>query len=115
MLEGIHILSETIKYTANVWVAIGGAIIGIFALLLIWIFVIAVKNNDVDGSAILLLLVAILFGFLSYASIDDYIGRKLFKEYKVTIDDNVSLTEFNEEYKIVNQEGKIYTIQEKLK
>lgn len=31
-------------------------------------------------------------------------------EYKVTIDDTVLLTEFNEKYEITNQEGEIYTI-----
>lgn len=31
-------------------------------------------------------------------------------EYKVTIDDTVSLTEFTEKYEITDQEGKIYTI-----
>lgn len=31
-------------------------------------------------------------------------------EYKVTIDDTVSLTEFYEKYEIVDLEGKIYTI-----
>ena len=34
-------------------------------------------------------------------------------EYKVTIDDNVSLTEFIGRYEIISQDGKIYTIIEK--
>lgn len=33
--------------------------------------------------------------------------------YKVTIDDTVSMKEFNERYEILNQDGLIYTIKEK--
>lgn len=34
-------------------------------------------------------------------------------EYKVTIDDSVSITEFLDKYEILDQEGKIYTVKEK--
>ena len=35
-------------------------------------------------------------------------------EYKVTISDEVLMNEFNERYKIISQEGKIYTIRERV-
>ena len=34
-------------------------------------------------------------------------------EYKVTIDDSVSMNEFLDKYEIIDQEGKIYTVQER--
>ena len=34
-------------------------------------------------------------------------------EYKVTIDDSVSMNEFLDKYEIIDQEGKIYTVKEK--
>ena len=34
-------------------------------------------------------------------------------EYKVTIDDTVSMTEFYEKYKVIEQEGEIWTIRDK--
>lgn len=34
-------------------------------------------------------------------------------QYKVTVDDSVSMTEFNERYKVIEQEGKIYTVRER--
>ena len=34
-------------------------------------------------------------------------------QYKVTIDDSVSVNEFNEKYEIIGQEGKIYTVRER--
>ena len=34
-------------------------------------------------------------------------------QYKVTISDEVLINEFNERYKIIDQEGKIYTVRER--
>ena len=34
-------------------------------------------------------------------------------EYKVTIDDSVSMNEFMDKYEILGQEGKIYTVKER--
>jgi hypothetical protein len=34
-------------------------------------------------------------------------------EYKVIIDDSVSMNEFLDKYKIIDQEGKIYTVKER--
>jgi hypothetical protein len=34
-------------------------------------------------------------------------------EYKVTIDDSVSMNEFLDKYEILDQEGKIYTVRER--
>ena len=34
-------------------------------------------------------------------------------QYKVTIDDSVSMNEFIEKYEIIDQEGKIYTVRER--
>ena len=35
-------------------------------------------------------------------------------EYKVTIDDSVSMNEFLDKYEIIDQEGKIYTVKERV-
>lgn len=34
-------------------------------------------------------------------------------QYKVTIDDSVSMNDFNEKYEVIDQEGKIYTVRER--
>lgn len=34
-------------------------------------------------------------------------------QYKITIDDSVSMTEFLDKYEIVDQDGKIYTVRER--
>ena len=39
--------------------------------------------------------------------------KKEIVQYKVTIDETVSFVEFHKKYEIIDQEGEIYTIQEK--
>lgn len=34
-------------------------------------------------------------------------------QYKITIDDSVSMTEFLDKYEIIDQDGKIYTVRER--
>jgi hypothetical protein len=36
-------------------------------------------------------------------------------EYKVTIDDSVKYVEFTEKYEVVDQEGEIYTVRERMR
>ena len=55
------------------------------------------------------LLIGAIIGVLP-ASINKPIAYET--EYKVTIADEVSMNEFMAKYKIVNQEGKIYTVRE---
>ena len=50
--------------------------------------------------------VAILSGISNKNNIDHI-------EYKVTIDDSVSMNEFLDKYEIIDQEGKIYTVKER--
>lgn len=52
-----------------------------------------------------------LFGFL-FGHICE-IPSEYATEYKVTITDEVKMTDFLEKYEIVGQEGKIYTVREK--
>ena len=63
---------------------------------------------------------SIVFGLFSGGMFGVLIGRVIFAQptgyethYKVTIDDSVSMNEFNEKYEIIDQEGKIYTVKER--
>lgn len=53
------------------------------------------------------------FGMALCLIIGTFAPRDQIARYQVLIDDNVSLLEFNEQYKIVDQEGLIYTIEER--
>lgn len=52
-----------------------------------------------------------LFGTLAGRTTGDPIEYET--QYKVTIDDSVSMNEFIEKYEIIDQDGKIYTVREK--
>ena len=74
-------------------------------------------NKFIDGLAGMLfgLLVGLACGLLtgiplSSIWVSDEVNHI---EYKVTIDDSVSFNEFNDTYKIISQDGKIFTIQER--
>jgi hypothetical protein len=62
----------------------------------------------------------IIIGLIAGGSFGSIIGTYLQQpveyttEYKVTISDDVSLNEFNEKYEIVGQDGKIYTVRERV-
>jgi hypothetical protein len=61
-------------------------------------------------------------GFASFVSIVTFIILAIFcvdttevTEYKVTIDDSVKYVEFTEKYEVVDQEGEIYTVRERMR
>ena len=115
-MNGIEILSqkEVVTATAHNTDAVG---IGVIATIVVMVIIGAfVAWNQGDGSYVILF---ILFGLVlssitavMIASTTSY-PTTYETHYKVTIDDNVSMNEFNEKYEIVSQEGKIYTIREK--
>jgi hypothetical protein len=105
-MEGIHILNQTTITTAsNLDLAI--AIISFIGLVLFFRFL---KNSyDILGKIILLFLL-LLF---CCGSTIKYCTKTSYQQYQVTIDNNVSIKEFYNKYKIVSHEGQIYTIQER--
>lgn len=54
-----------------------------------------------------------VFGMSLCLIIGIFAPREQITRYQVLIDDDTSLLEFNEHYKIVDQEGLIYTIEER--
>ena len=56
-------------------------------------------------------IIMIISGICSI-SIQTQVGE--YTQYKVTISDEVNFTEFNDKYEIIEQDGKIYTIKERI-
>jgi hypothetical protein len=112
MLEGIEILSKTeIMYTPGITLFLFA--ISFIALIITgFVTTLSICENNRRNSTIFASLcglsLIILFALLGF--IDKPTGKY---EYKVTIDDSVSMNEFNERYEIIEVEGKIYTIKEK--
>jgi len=116
MINGIRVLAETpiyiIEYSAG-W-SWAGFIWSIFTLLfLIGTIAAIIKDEDI---ALFGFLSATLCVLLSVFSFTHEHSEKVFDhtEYKVLINEEVNFIEFNEKYEIINQEGEIFTIIEKL-
>lgn len=118
MIEGIEVLSQSEVATnigMNWWVF--GLFVAIFFVIGLVVAIIDMCPIGIEwlGCIFIGLLVAVigcLFGGL--------IGRaageptEFETQYKVTISDEVPMNEFLEKYEIVDQEGKIYTIRERV-
>ena len=112
MIDGVTILAQKSRYgTVYSWgwswegffLAILSAIILVIIIYLAW--------YGIEEGLIFLVflgaLVPISLDFFSKGNSEEiYLGE----QYKVIIDDSVSLNEFNEKYDIIEQEGEIYTI-----
>ena len=89
--------------------------VGLCFLVAIVAGVLAGVSDDWELGVIIFLVVFIasgaLFGTLVGFTTGEPIGYKT--QYKVVIDDSVSMNEFTEKYEIIDQDGKIYIIQEK--
>ena len=110
-MNGVEILSSEIIYNTILpeWCIALGFILGTgFIVATIFTFI---DGYDILGCICLVMViasitVACLSGTLSKTDISH-------TEYKVTIDDSVSMNEFLDKYEILDQEGKIYTVKEK--
>ena len=113
-MSGVEILNEYAVYATRSWVAVVGTIafIGgiIFAIL-------AVKSKKTVFNCInFVCFVSCFATVFVLAMIDDNTNNLKdyeYTEYKVTIDDSVSMNEFLDKYEILDQEGKIYTVKER--
>lgn len=117
MMEGIRILSteEVVSRSEfNLKIALTACII-IFAVFIISGIFASIKENDWLNLAITgfiglfaSILVAIGFG-ITFEKPIEYTTQ-----YKVIVSEEVSFVEFYEKYEIIEKDGEIYTIREKL-
>ena len=111
MIDGIEILSqEIIKESTDLGLKIflTGSIIALALGVLLEVFYFQ------DGHGVQIAVCGIGLCLVLGAVIDNVYQISTDKyEYKVIIDDNVSMTEFYKQYKIIDQDGKIFIIREK--
>ena len=111
MMEGIEILSIGeigINPVFNWTMAI---ILGIL-LGLIPAFYIGAVENSVGVFILIFAIFALFFGTLFGFGIEKYTDTA--PTYKVVISDTVGLNEFYDKYEVVEQDGKIFTIMERI-
>lgn len=110
-MNGVEILSSEIIYNTILpeWCLIVGLLVD---FVLVGCMAVCFSNNRIIAGLICIILAfgsgiaGSLGGTQSKTNIN-YI------EYKVTINDSVSMNEFLDKYEILDQEGKIYTVKEK--
>ena len=110
-MNGVEILSsETIYNTIlpEYWLGIGLGCGFIFVLAMAFCFA---NDHIVLG----LICIVLAFGLAIVGSLGGTLSQTdiNYIEYKVTIDDSVSMNEFLDKYEILDQEGKIYTVKER--
>ena len=106
-MTGVEILSMSPIVTWPLWTLI----IAVVATIMIGIILgILCKDPAIGfgGAIVTFLICAFIF---AVGGVGSYETGKY--EYKVIIDDSVSMNEFLDKYEIIDQEGKIYTVKER--
>lgn len=110
-MTGVEILSSEAVYNTILpeWcIAIG--ILAMFAFFGIMAWQFATEHVVLGFMCLVLALGSILVGTLGVSENKTDVNHI---EYKVTIDDSVSMNDFLDKYEILDQEGKIYTVKER--
>ena len=117
-MNGIEILTSNevaVAYEKFNWsafwitiaiVAFGALIVGLIA---------GFNNQDGVIGVLAFSMTLIVGGFMFGPAIGSNTSNPIEYEtqYKITIDDSVSMTEFLDKYEIIDQDGKIYTVRER--
>lgn len=114
-MEGVRILAQTPVYDTVYswgWSWIGFAS-GILAVAILVFIIFLMYNGAIEG--LLLAIFVVVSGILSVVSFSRSNSKEVYshEEYKVIIDDSVSLNDFYEKYEVIGQEGEIYTVIER--
>lgn len=110
-MNGVEILSQEVIYNTVLptWCIAVGFIAGFISVILMVVSIVYENGLGVVLSALALVASLIVAGLCDTYSKTD-INHV---EYKVIINDSVSMNEFLDKYEILDQEGKIYTVREK--
>lgn len=114
-MEGVRILAQSPVYdTVYSWGwSWSGFIIAILAVAILVTMIIAVLSGT--GEALILLGFIVILGAASFCCFEKGNSEEVYshEEYKVIIDDSVSLNDFYEKYEVISREGEIYTVIER--
>lgn len=110
-MTGVEILSSEAFYNTFLpgWCLIVGIML-MFAFFVATFACLCENRNIIACICTVLAIGCMIFSGISCTKNKNSIN---YIEYKVTIDDSVSMNEFLDKYEILDQEGKIYTVKEK--
>lgn len=109
-MNGVIILNsyEILTNASSVFfVLVWGVVFAALALSFLYLFI---KDNPRMSTAIF----AIVAGALAVILFCNIPEKKYETRYQVTVDDTVSMNEFQSKYEIIEVEGKIYTVRERV-
>lgn len=117
-MSGIEILAfeeVAIEWASWNWSSFWTGVAIAFVLSLVAGFVFAWQEDSVFAGLLMFSLLLIVMGsIMGIVSGKKYVDPTKYEtHYKVIVDDSVSMTEFNEKYEVLKQEGKIYTVRER--
>lgn len=110
-MNGVEILSSETIYNTILpeWCIAVGLVCAIVSILLMAVCF----ANDHMIIGIICVALALIVGMVGSLGGTPSKTDISYIEYKVTIDDSVSMNKFLDKYEIIDQEGKIYTVKEK--
>ena len=109
-MNGVIILNsyEYLTNTSSIFLyLVWGFVFTALALILLYLFI--VDNYSSTSTAIF----AIMAGALAVILFCNIPEKKYETRYQITINDSMSMNEFQNKYEIIEVEGKIYTIRER--
>lgn len=113
-MDGVTILN-TIEVTGASKNVIIATLIG-FVIALLIMFILEASEDSIFDTFLLILLISNIFGLFACFFVGTYQNenhKTVELRYEVTIDDTVSMTEFNKKYEIIEQRGDIFVVKER--
>lgn len=86
------------------------AFVAMFVFIALLVYCICEERNTLGVVCLFMVIAMLILMCLSFINNENNIHHI---EYKVVIDDSVSMAEFMDKYEIIDQEGKIYTVKER--
>lgn len=116
MIDGIQVLSSHIVSRPTILGLVAISIASLIFATIVYFIITDIFNVSEKFSSLLctlLFILGVLFLNLTIQNSKITILVTHETEYKVLISDNVSFNEFQEKYKLIDRDGKVYTIKNK--
>lgn len=110
ILTSEQVVTEWAENWTGFWIAFS-VVVGIFLIVGIREFIVYRDWVELLFGGILGVILALMIGMLPLGLGDTPTAHET--QYKVTISEEVSMTEFYEHYEVIEQDGKIFTVREK--
>ena len=113
-MTGVEILNEYVVSNTPAWVIVTCILGMIGGIVLVCVAQQCMSDTVMwicFSCAVICFVISMTFCMLINTT--DHLNKFSHIEYKVTIDDSVSMNEFLDKYEILDQEGKIYTVKER--